>query len=131
MPRKKERIKVELEFPIKCSPALLYNYISSASGLSEWFAHDVDNKSRNEFTFKYEDGEVQNAKVIKNTPNKSVRFKFDGSPDDEYLELDIIVDELTEDVALKVTEFCFEEEKGRIAELWQSEVDILKNATGG
>ncbi len=58
MPRKKERIKLEIEFPIKCSPALLYNYISSASGLSEWFAHDVDNKSRNEFTFKYEDGEL-------------------------------------------------------------------------
>lgn len=131
MPKKKDRIKVEIEFPIKCSPSLLYNYISSASGLSEWFAHDVDNKSRNEFTFKFADGEVQNAKVIKNIPNKSIRFKFENSREDEFLELDIIVDELTEDVALKVTEFCFIEEKGRITELWQSEVDILKNATGG
>lgn len=131
MPKKKERIKLELEFPIKCSPALLYNYISSASGLSEWFAHDVDNKSRNEFTFKFEDGEVQHAHVVKNIPNKTVRFKFDGAKDDEYLELDIIVDELTEDVALKVTEFCNEEDVSRTTELWQSEMDILKNATGG
>ncbi len=131
MVKKRERIKVEIEFPIKCSPSLLYNYISSASGLSEWFAHDVNNRSRNEFIFKFEDGEVQHATVIKSVPNKSIRFKFDDSEVDEYLELDIIVDELTEDVALKVTEFCYEEEKRGIQELWHSEIDILKNATGG
>ncbi len=131
MVKKRERIKVEIEFPIKCSPSLLYNYISSASGLSEWFAHDVNNRSRNEFTFKYEDGEVQQATMIKNVPNKSVRFKFHDTEAEEYLELDIIVDELTDDVALKVTEFCYEEEKRGINELWQSEIDILKNATGG
>ena len=74
---------------------------------------------------------MQHATVLKTVTNKLIRFKFDDSEVDEYLELDIIVDELTEDVALKVTEFCYEEEKRGIQELWHSEIEILKNATGG
>lgn len=131
MVKKRERIKLELEFPIRCSPPLLYNYISSASGLSEWFAYDVDHKSRTDFTFKFEDGVEEKATLLKNIPNKLVRFKMSNNHDDEYLEMDIIVDELTEDVALKITEFCFEDEKREITELWNSEIDVLRNATGG
>ncbi len=34
----------ELEFPVKSSPAILFEYISTASGLQEWFADKVDRK---------------------------------------------------------------------------------------
>jgi len=34
--------KFEIEFPIHASPHMLYQYISSASGLCEWFADDVN-----------------------------------------------------------------------------------------
>jgi len=44
------KVKYELEFPIHASPSLLYQYISTPSGLSEWFADNVN--SRGEiFTF--------------------------------------------------------------------------------
>ncbi|WP_373657448.1 START-like domain-containing protein, partial [Escherichia coli] len=36
-----EKIKYEMEFPITASPQLLYQYISTSSGLSEWFADNV------------------------------------------------------------------------------------------
>ena len=49
-----DKIKFELEFPIQASPQLLYQYISTPSGLSEWFADNVN--SRGElFTFIWDD----------------------------------------------------------------------------
>ena len=50
------KVKYELEFPFQSSPQLLYQYISTPSGLSEWFADNVN--SRGEFfTFIWNDSE--------------------------------------------------------------------------
>ena len=35
------KIRYELEFPLNSSPQLLYQYISTPSGLQEWFADNV------------------------------------------------------------------------------------------
>jgi uncharacterized protein YndB with AHSA1/START domain len=35
------KVRYEIEFPINSSPQLLYQYISTPSGLSEWFADNV------------------------------------------------------------------------------------------
>jgi len=57
-----EKVKYELEFVIRSSPKLLYNYISTPSGLGEWFANNVN--SRGEiYTFIWDDSEEQ-AKLI-------------------------------------------------------------------
>mgnify|MGYP000477561494 CR=1 FL=1 len=51
-----DKVKFEIEFPIQASPQLLFQYISTPSGLSEWFADDVN--SRGEiFTFIWDDSE--------------------------------------------------------------------------
>ena len=39
-----DKTKFELEFPIHASPQLLYQYISTPSGLSEWFADNVNSR---------------------------------------------------------------------------------------
>ena len=36
------KIKFELEFPIHASPKMLYQYFATPSGLSEWFADNVN-----------------------------------------------------------------------------------------
>ena len=57
-----EKIKFELEFPIQVSPSLLYQYISTPSGLSEWFADNIN--SRGEvFTFIWGESEEE-AKLL-------------------------------------------------------------------
>ncbi|MEC8829508.1 MAG: START-like domain-containing protein, partial [Bacteroidota bacterium] len=38
------KVKYELEFPIQASPQLLYNYISTPSGLSEGVADHVNSR---------------------------------------------------------------------------------------
>lgn len=58
-----EKIKYELEFVVQSSPQLLYQYISTPSGLSEWFSDNVN--SRGElFTFIWDDSEEE-AKTFK------------------------------------------------------------------
>ena len=65
----KTKVKFELEFPIQASPQLLYNYISTPSGLSEWFADNVN--SRGElFTFIWDDSEEQAKLITKKALNE-------------------------------------------------------------
>ena len=130
MAKKQVRDQVVLEFPVKCSPSLLFNYIQSASGLQEWFAHKVTTKSRTDYVFVYDDGQEMKAKLSKSLHNKLCRFEFENVQDGEYIEMEIIVDELTDDVALKVTEFCSPEEKREVGELWHAQIEILKDVIG-
>ena len=62
-----DRIKFEMEFPIKVSQKLLFQYISTPSGLSEWFADNVN--SRGEiFIFIWDDSE-ESAKLLRKNNN--------------------------------------------------------------
>ena len=85
------RKQVKMEFPIKASPALLFSYISSPSGLSQWFCNDVDIRN-NMFKFKWE-GEETSAELLKKVNNKSMKFKWENTLKDEFLELEIEVEE--------------------------------------
>ena len=53
------KVKYELEFQLNSSPQLLYQYISTPSGLSEWFADNVN--SRGEFFTFIWDGSEEKA----------------------------------------------------------------------
>ena len=69
-----EKIKFEIEFPIQASPSLLYQYISTPSGLCEWFADNVN--SRGEFfTFIWE-GSEEKAKLLSKKSDE--RINSDG-----------------------------------------------------
>jgi uncharacterized protein YndB with AHSA1/START domain len=46
---KSNKKKIRMEFEIKASPAMLFNYISSPSGLSQWFCNDVDRRVLGQF----------------------------------------------------------------------------------
>ena len=70
------KVRYELEFPIHSSPQLLYQYISTPSGLQEWFADNVN--SRGEFfTFKWDDSEekarLHSKKTGEKIPTKMVK----------------------------------------------------------
>ena len=46
-----------LEFDFHASPQLLYQYLSTPSGLSEWFADNVNSRGEH-FEFIWDDGEA-------------------------------------------------------------------------
>ena len=123
------KVKFELEFPIQASPQLLYNYISTPSGLSEWFADNVN--SRGElFTFIWDDSEEQ-ARLL--TKKNGERVKFKWLEDDDtitYFEIRIQVDGITKDVSLMVTDFSEEDEVEEAKMLWDNQISDLKKVLG-
>ncbi|SMO53284.1 Uncharacterized conserved protein YndB, AHSA1/START domain [Saccharicrinis carchari] len=121
--------KIELEFILRTSPAILYNRLSSASGLSEWFADDVNLKGQI-YTFVW-DGAEQQAELIAKKENKFIRFHWlDDEEKDTYFEFLINVDELTGETALLVTDFIEADEKESSIELWNQQIDQLKQVLG-
>ena len=122
--------KYTLEFPINSSVNILYNRLSSASGLSEWFADDVMIKDKI-FTFFW-DGSDQKAKLLKLKMNQFIRFKWeDNDTQEDYFEFLIQVDELTSDVSLIITDFAEDEQDQKEqTELWNKQISILKRAIG-
>lgn len=123
-----KRIKFQMEIEVKSSPNILYTYLHSPSGLAEWFCDDVDVHS-GDYVFKW-DGTEQRAKLIKNQNNKMVRFQWLDGPEDEYFEMEVSIDDLTNDVALLITDFCDDYDLESSQQLWESQVQQLKMAIG-
>ena len=123
------KIKLEIEFPIHASPHMLYQYFGTPSGLSEWFADNVN--SRGEvFTFIW-DGAEEQAKVLQERPEEKIKFKWlDGEDDKTYFEFRIEVDEITKDVSLIVTDFAVEDEIEESKMFWENQIDELKHTIG-
>lgn len=124
MPDKK---KFNLEYEIKSSPRILYSFISEPNGLSQWFADDVNVRDQI-YTFTWDD-EQQRAKLVNAKENKLVRFKW---LDDEpyYFELEVVQDELTNDVALAITDFATEDSIAERRLIWDNQIDYLISVLG-
>ena len=126
-----EKVKYELEFPITSSPQLLYQYISTPSGLSEWFADNVN--SRGEFfTFIWDDTE-EKARLSSKKSGEKVKFRWideENNDGEYYFELRILVDEITKDVSLMVVDFADEGDVQESKQLWENQVSDLKHVLG-
>ena len=123
-----DKIKYELEFPIQASPNMLYQYISSASSLSEWYADNVNSRGKI-FSFFW-DGVEEKAELISSKNNQFVKFKWLEEDDNYYFEIKIVVDELTKDVSLMVTDFSEVDEVEESKMLWESQIADLKQVLG-
>lgn len=122
-------MKYELEYPIHSSINILFDRLSTLSGLSEWFADDVNVDREGIYTFTWE-GSEQQATLVSKKKNNHVRFKWLGS-EEEYFEFLIQVDELTNDISLIVTDFADDEEdKEDAVQLWNLQIDNLKKIIG-
>lgn len=123
-----DKTKFELEFVIQSSPQMLYNYIATPSGLSEWFADNVN--SRGElFTFIW-DGAEEEAKLLKKKTDEFVRFAWEENEDGSFFEMRIIVDEITKDVSLFISDFAEDDEVEEAKLLWQNQISDLKHVLG-
>jgi len=128
-----ENKKYELEFIINTSPKILYNFLVTPSGLSEWFSDDVN--IRNDIYTFFWDGEQTKAKLISKKKEEYAKFQWiddDDVPENEdtYFEFKIEVDSLTNETALLVTDFAVEDELDSSEKLWESQIAELKHILG-
>ena len=125
------KIRYEIEFPINSSPSLLYQYISTPSGLQEWFA-DVVNARDEFFTFSW-NGSEENARLSLKKNDERVKFKWidENKKDTEYFfEILIMEDEITKDVSINIIDFAEEDEIDEMKQLWTNQISDLKHIIG-
>ena len=123
-----DKKKFKIEYEIKSSPKILYSFLSEPNGLAQWFADDVTIRDQ-VYTFSW-DGETQNAKLLGLKENKFVRFRWTDDDPQSYFEMEIIQDELTNDVALGITDFATEENINERTLIWNNQIAYLIGVLG-
>ena len=123
-----EKIKLNLEYIVNSSPRILFPYLQEPNALSQWFADDV-NYRESIYDFIWDD-ESYKAKIVSIKENKIIRYKW---IEDEpyYFELEIDQDELTNDVALRITDFAKEEDVENRKMIWNNSIEYLQSVIGG
>ena len=123
------KVKFELEFPIHASPTMLYQYFSTPSGLSEWFADNVNSRGK-VYTFIW-DGSEEVAKLLQKKADERIRFKWlEDESAEGYFEFKIQIDAITKDVSLIVSDFAEENEVDEAKMLWENQISELKQTIG-
>jgi uncharacterized protein YndB with AHSA1/START domain len=124
------RSKFELEYNLNCSPRVLFSRLSTAEGLSEWFADQVNVKG-DLFSFYWNSTEAK-ARLSAMKENKLVRFEWTDTliKEANYFEFRINIEELTGGLALIITDFAEADEKEDSVDLWDSQIQDLKRLLG-
>jgi uncharacterized protein YndB with AHSA1/START domain len=117
-----------LEFPVRCSPAILYEFLSTPSGLQEWFAEKVDEKDH-VFSFSW-NGSDEQAAVLDREHDKYIRFRWLTSPKEEYFEFRIEKTEISNQTILIVKDFAEKKDIKDQSMLWDYQVKDLFHRIG-
>lgn len=120
--------KFQLEYTFKASPSVLYSRFSTASGLSEWFADNVTVKGKI-YTFFWDESS-QEAEMLQKKQNEFVTFRWLENDEETFFEFRIAKDELTSDVSVIITDFADDGETDDSIDLWDSQINELKQLVG-
>lgn len=117
-----------VEVPVRCSPSILFEFLSTPSGLQEWFADEVDQRE-DTFYFSW-DGSTDEAELLESEENVFVKFRWDYYGDDEYFEFRIAQSDVTNETILQVSDFADKAEIKDQQQLWNRQINDLKHRIG-
>ena len=123
-----KKVLYTLEYPVRCSPAILYDFLRTPAGLQEWFADKVDERD-GQFSFAW-NGTEDKAELIDSEEDKFVRFRWDSMTKDEYFEWRIDKSEVTNQTILVISDFADKKEIKDQSQLWEYQVKELFHRLG-
>ena len=123
-----KKVLYTLEYPVRCSPGILYDFLRTPAGLQEWFADKVDEHDGN-FSFSW-NGSEDKAELIDSEEDKFVRFRWDYMTKDEYFEWRIDKSEVTNQTILVINDFAEKKEIKDQSQLWEYQVKELFHRLG-
>ena len=129
-----EKTKFVAEYELRASPKMLFPYLSTASGLSQWFAAKVNTMPEQRFDFQW-DNESHIARQVSMRQNKGVRFEFidtaETGSEHNYVDFRVDQSELTQATFLRITDFSSNPDEDDLHDLWDGLIDKLKEIVGG
>jgi uncharacterized protein YndB with AHSA1/START domain len=117
-----------VEYPVRCSPSILYEFLSTPAGLQEWFADKVDERD-NVFSFSW-NGTTDKAEVTESEAEKFIRFHWMDAPKEEFFEFRIEKSEVTNQTILVISDFAGKGEVKDQTQLWSYQVKDLFHRLG-
>ncbi|WP_026464481.1 START-like domain-containing protein [Adhaeribacter aquaticus] len=123
------------EYAINASPKMIYPYLTSPSGLEQWFCDKVVINEDRHYNFIW-DSNNHFAEMTNHRTNKSVRFIFldenkKHGPDSSYMDFTIETSELTQEQYLRVIDYSEEDDMEEMSELWDGLIISLREIIGG
>ena len=120
--------KIELEYQIRSSSSVLFSRLSTASGLAEWFADNVQVEG-SKYTFFW--GKTsQTAELLAMRQQESVKFKWLDADAFSEFEFNIVMGEIIEDLSMIVTDHVEEGDESDAIKLWDAAINRLRKAIG-
>ena len=117
-----------LEYPVRCSPSILFEFLSTPAGLQEWFADKVDERD-NIFSFSW-NGTMDKAEVLEKETNRLIKFHWTHTPKEEYFEFKIERSEVTNLTILVINDFAEKKDVKDQTQLWAYQVKELFHRLG-
>ena len=122
------RKKFTLEYIIRSSPAILFEFVDQPSNLAQWFSDYCDSQA-DIFIFGW-NGSYQRAKQLESIEDEFVKYHWEDSPKDEFFSFRIYKSEISNETILEVTDFAEQKEIKEQTFLWDKQVEDLKHAIG-
>ena len=127
--------KFVADYQINASKKIVFQYLSTASGLEEWFADNVRIDEDKNYIFNF-DNEDHYARLASLRSNAHVKFDFfdPENPDERdhsYIEFKLEENELTQSLFLKVIDYSNEYEEDELEAIWEGLIYKLKEIIGG
>jgi uncharacterized protein YndB with AHSA1/START domain len=124
------RIKIDLEYIFRASPIILYQFFTTPSCLVRWFCDEVDINGEM-YTFVW-NGSGEVAHLEDDIEEERIRFVWQEPEEEgEFLEFRIEISPVTGETILEVTDFCDDDDLEDHKKLWESQIRILRQETGG
>ena len=123
------------DYQINASKKIVFHYLSSASGLEEWFADEVKIDEDKNYIFDF-DNEEHYAKLASLRLNSHVKFEFfdpknPGATDHSYIEFKLEENDLTQTLFLKVIDYSDLYDEDESVSIWEGLIGRLKEIIGG
>jgi uncharacterized protein YndB with AHSA1/START domain len=117
-----------LEYPVRCSPSILFEFLISPAGLQEWFAEKVDERE-GIYSFSW-NGNTEKAELLEKEQDKFVRYRWNYMAKDEYFEFAIEKSEITNQTILVVRDFADKKDVKDQSKLWEYQIKDLFHRIG-
>lgn len=117
-----------LEYPVRCSPSILFEFLSTPAGLQEWFADKVDERDQI-FSFTWNDS-TDKAQMLESELDKSIKFQWLHAPKSEYFEFRIEKAEVSNQTILQIRDFAEKRDIPDQKRLWDFQVHDLLHRLG-
>ncbi|MDB5192437.1 MAG: ATPase [Segetibacter sp.] len=118
-----------LEYPVRCSPSILFEFLSTPAGLAEWFADKVDENKEHIFSFTWNDS-IEKAELLEMQENKYVKYRWVDAPKEETFEFHIEKSEVTNQTILVIKDYAEKKEIKDQTQLWEYQIKDLFHRIG-